>query len=266
MKFRATYLLLIILMLILPISVFAQSSGPLLAIDLCDDHCFPVPPSNPETSPGSIIRYMIFVCNAGDELATNVLFHAVIPMYTTFDPLGTYGWNCTGHAEGDTCVFNNGTMYTMDCDSHLFTVKVDDLLPCDLEYIENTIYLTYDGSTPSPWHSYTLRHKVNITGACIPTPSTSLCPTTPRYYMYTLEDVNQPAGWQPYCYIISANGYPSVQIQARLCTPPGSQHTFKATNIPYGGWVYSDCLGNASYGWPYWSPSWYRPEYANNSR
>jgi len=85
----------------------------------------------------------------------------------------------------------------------------------------------------------------------------SACPATPRYFMYTLEDADQPDGWQPYCYIISSNGTPSVESQGRVCSVPGSGHTFRATNIPYAGWVYADCHGLASYGWPEWQPEWF---------
>ena len=88
------------------------------------------------------------------------------------------------------------------------------------------------------------------------------CPLTPRYYMFTLEDEYQPPEWQRYCYIISNNGIPSVESQARICSVPGYDHVYRATNIPYGGWVSTDCNGIASYGWPDWQSSWYRPQYA----
>jgi hypothetical protein len=88
------------------------------------------------------------------------------------------------------------------------------------------------------------------------------CSMTPRYYMYTLEDANQPDSWQPYCYIISSNGAPSVEAQARVCSVPGFDHAFQATNMPYAGWVSADCLGNASYGWPAWDPDWYRAKWS----
>jgi uncharacterized repeat protein (TIGR01451 family) len=266
MKRRFILRLSFFLGLMLPASVLFPYSGPYLFTDLCEGYCLTGGVPNPETSPGAIIPYSIYVTNWGDEDATNVTYHMVIPMYTTFDTASGYGWSCTGYDPGDTCSFNDGTVYANgDIDSYGMRVIVDDLVPCDLEYIEAGVTVTHDGVMSSPFLSASVRHKVNITGACIPTPSTSVCPSTPRYYMYTLEDANQPPGWQPYCYIISANGYPSVQIQASLCTPPGSQHTFKATNIPYGGWVYADCLGNARYGWPHWQPSWYRPEYAKSN-
>jgi hypothetical protein len=91
---------------------------------------------------------------------------------------------------------------------------------------------------------------------------TNTCPKTARYYMFTLEDENQPPEWQRYCYVISNNGIPSVESQARVCSVPGYDHEYKATNIPYGGWVYTDCHGNSSYGWPDWQSSWYRPSFA----
>jgi predicted nucleic acid-binding Zn finger protein len=91
---------------------------------------------------------------------------------------------------------------------------------------------------------------------------TDTCPKKPRYYMFTLLDENQPPEWQRYCYVISNNGIPSVESQARVCSVPGYDHVYKATNIPYGGWVYTDCQGNPSYGWPDWQSSWYRPKYA----
>jgi hypothetical protein len=88
------------------------------------------------------------------------------------------------------------------------------------------------------------------------------CLITPRYYMFTLEDEDQPPEWQRYCYVISNNGIPSVESQARICSVPGYDHVYRATNIPYGGWVSTDCNGMASYGWPDWQSSWYRPQFA----
>lgn len=88
------------------------------------------------------------------------------------------------------------------------------------------------------------------------------CSHNKQYFMYTLRDDNQPSTWQPYCYIISNNGIPSVESQDRICSVPGYDHVFRATNIPYGGWVSTDCNGIASYGWPDWQPSWYRPQFA----
>jgi hypothetical protein len=88
------------------------------------------------------------------------------------------------------------------------------------------------------------------------------CPKTPRYYMYTFRDENQPDTWQEYCHIISNNGYPSIESQARICTVPGYDHTYLATKLVYDGWVSTDCHGNASYGWPAWDPSWYRSQYS----
>ena len=93
-------------------------------------------------------------------------------------------------------------------------------------------------------------------------PKSESCLQTRQYFMYTLRDANQPSTWQPYCYIISNNGTPSAESQARVCSVPGSDHVFSATNIPYGGWVSADCNGTASYGWPDWQPAWYRPGFA----
>jgi len=265
MKYRLTYKLILVLLLLLPTSVFAQILGPNMSVIFLDVSNPFFPLLNAETSPGAVIDYRIYVTNCGgDADATNVLYHEVVPMYTTAVQPSTYQWNCTSGGEaGDSCVHNDGTVFSpCDVDSHSFRVKVDDKLPCGLKYIENTVTITYDGSTPSPMHTTTVRHKVINNDECLPIPPKSSCPSTKRYYMYTLEDANQPPGWQPYCNIISANGYPSVQIQARLCTPPGAQHSFKATNIPYGGWVSTDCNGIVSYGWPTWQSSWYRPQYA----
>jgi hypothetical protein len=92
--------------------------------------------------------------------------------------------------------------------------------------------------------------------------ATSTCPSKPRYYMYTFRDDDQPDTWQHYCYIISNNGYPGVESQARICSVPGFDHVYRATNMVYSGWVYTDCHGNASFGWPDWQSSWYRPSFA----
>jgi len=87
------------------------------------------------------------------------------------------------------------------------------------------------------------------------------CALKPKYYMYTLRDGNQPDSWLPYCYIISNDGFPSTKRQAQLCTVPGFDHTFQATQLVYSGWVSTGC-GEPSYGWPAWNPDWYRSEFA----
>jgi hypothetical protein len=88
------------------------------------------------------------------------------------------------------------------------------------------------------------------------------CPKIPRYYMYTFRDDNQPETWQQYCYIISNNGYPSTESQARICGVPSYDYVYRATNMVYSGWVYTDCYGNATYGWQDWRSNWYRPSFA----
>lgn len=87
------------------------------------------------------------------------------------------------------------------------------------------------------------------------------CELKHRYYMYTFHDANQPDTWQQYCYIISNNGYPSVESQARICSVPGYDHVYRATNMAYSGWVDTDCYGNTIYGWPDWQSLWYRPQF-----
>jgi len=99
----------------------------------------------------------------------------------------------------------------------------------------------------------------------VPTPTPTQAPTclnTNQYYMYTFQDENQPEKWQEFCYIISGNGYPSVEIQARVCSVPGFDHTYRATKMVYSGWVVKDCTGHLSYGWPAWDTLWYRSSYA----
>ena len=97
--------------------------------------------------------------------------------------------------------------------------------------------------------------------SCLVTDASS-CPKVPRYYMYTFRDDNQPNTWQEYCYIISNNGYPSVESQARICSVPGYDHIYRATNMMFSGWVSTDCNGKVTYGWPAWRSSWYRSEFA----
>jgi hypothetical protein len=88
-------------------------------------------------------------------------------------------------------------------------------------------------------------------------PSSDGCPISKRYYMYTLKDENQPSTWQPYCYIISQNGFPSTTAQARVCSPT-AEHTFRATEQVFAGWVSTDCRGTPKYGFSEWDSSWYR--------
>jgi hypothetical protein len=125
------------------------------------------------------------------------------------------------------------------------------------------VFAWFGGTAPNGvlLHLQTIDFVVSEPDACEPEAGAS-CPLTPRYYMYTLEDANQPDSWQPYCYVISSMGPPSVESQARVCTVPGYGHTYRATNMPYAGWVVADCHGNASYGWPVWDPAWYRPKHA----
>jgi len=93
----------------------------------------------------------------------------------------------------------------------------------------------------------------------IPEPT---CPVDNQYYMYTFRDDNQPASWQDYCYIISSNGYPSVEAQAYFCSVPGFDHVYIASRLLYSGWVQQDCNQHIHYGWSPWDPSWYIPDYA----
>jgi hypothetical protein len=87
------------------------------------------------------------------------------------------------------------------------------------------------------------------------------CELEPLYYMYTLRDANQPETWQPFCYVISDQGFPGVERQAQICSVTGFDHTYQATHAPYSGWVSKDCRGNISYGWPDWKSDWFRPEF-----
>jgi len=140
--------------------------------------------------------------------------------------------------------------------SVLFVVTVDGTLPPGLESIINrvTIYST----------SYDSNEDNNLSVEETPVGEAPSKPTclVERYYMYTLRDANQPEGWQRYCYIISNNGFPCVEAQARICSVRGIDYVYRATSMSYSGWVYTDCNGNPYYGWPYWNPEWYRSEFA----
>ncbi len=96
----------------------------------------------------------------------------------------------------------------------------------------------------------------------VPTP---VCPLTPLYRMYTLQDSDAPASYLQggTCYVIS-DDFPSAARQAALCSYPfsGSGWVFQADHVPYAGYVYRDCNGHIIYGWPDWKPEWYLPEYA----
>jgi hypothetical protein len=123
---------------------------------------------------------------------------------------------------------------------------------------------TWFGGTPGDaelLHLQTIDFVIAEPAACEPNAGPS-CTLTRRYYMYTLQDANQPPSWQPYCYVVSSVGSPSVESQARVCTVPGFEHTYQATSILYAGWVYTDCNGRPYYGWPAWDPAWYRAKFA----
>ena len=202
--------------------------------------------------PGSTISYTVTYGNAGSITATGVTLHETVPDYTSFnatasDPL----WSCVG----TTCTLAVGSVAPGAGGSVLFVVTVDGTLPPGLEFIINRVTISSD----SDWNAdNNLSEEQTPVGEA---PSKPSC-LVERYYMYTLRDANQPEIWQRYCYIISNNGFPSVESQARICSVRGFDHVYRATSMLYSGWVYTDCNGNPYYGWPAWNPEWYRPEFA----
>ncbi|MBN2554667.1 MAG: hypothetical protein JXA97_01905 [Anaerolineales bacterium] len=170
--------------------------------------------------------------------------------------------------------------YTTDCDGWSTTFYWDDMWTDDPRYyvmirqwgsdesgtwstpnvIESYPFyyiFTWHDSEMNFLHFQTISFTIFEPSECEPNAGQTDCALTPQYFMYTLQDAGQPLGWQPFCYIISSNGFPSVETQARVCTVPGSDHTYRATNQPYAGWVYTDCHGMPYYGWPAWDPAWY---------
>jgi hypothetical protein len=143
-----------------------------------------------------------------------------------------------------------------------FVVVIDDTLPCSLEWIYNFVQIDSDEEdafeSNNPYSEQTPVDPGSEFYAGTPAAS---CPKTPRYYKYTFRDDNQPVTWQTYCYIISSNGYPGVESQARICSVPGFDHVYRTTKMVYEGWVYTDCNSIASYGWPDWKSTWYRPKF-----
>jgi hypothetical protein len=243
------------LMLSIPMNVFAQGAT---GVDLSISKYFKGPPWN-VWLPGSTIYYEMHYGNVGTQEATGVILKETIPIYTTFNPsLSTTGWTCVGR----TCTLNIGTVPPSPFFGFAyFVVTVDDRLPCELEFIDNSATITsseIDLNTSNNSSSDSVR--VDPTSNCYE--NASSCAKKPRYKMYTFRDDNQPDTWQEYCYIISNNGYPSVESQAIICSVPGYDYVYKATSMVYSGWVYTDCDGIASYGWQDWQSSWYRPQFA----
>ncbi len=203
----------------------------------------------------------------------NFCHNRVIPGGTyTFCAIVEFSSDCDGWSVNPP-IFTNPSPYHIG-------VKVWPYIPFSLPWIDDSQIESYDwiwSYATALWDSagnyitmlqfdvaFTIVEPENCTVNPIPSSVDPVlsCPLTSRYYMYTLTDENQPPEWQRYCYIISSNGIPSVESQARICSVPGYDHVYRATNIPYGGWVSTDCNGNPSYGWPAWQSSWYRPQYA----
>jgi hypothetical protein len=128
-------------------------------------------------------------------------------------------------------------------------------LETDILTFRFTVRNQSTGATDGP---YVMYFQIKEPGTCPVAP----CTLEPLYYMYTLYDSNQPETWQPFCYVISDQGFPSVERQAQICSVDGFDHTYQATHGPYSGWVSRDCRGNIKYGWPDWKAEWYRSEFA----
>ena len=245
-------MLLLFSFIIIPTAESAQvAPGSDLAI-FKDDNVLQDP-----VKPGSTIRYVITIFNYGPDDATGVVLHETIPEHTTLVQSGSPGWSCVG----STCTFAAGDYYPQEPGMFLFTLKVKDRLPCSLHSIRNTVSVSSDTIDPDPTNNmYIEETPVDASQNCF-TGSFS-CWEYPSYYMYTLRDNNQPGTWQPYCYIISNNGIPSVESQARICSVPGFDYVYRATHLIYEGWV-TYCRGRAYYGWPDWKFEWYRKEFAD---
>lgn len=206
--------------------------------------------------PGSTIHYVVVIFNYGPEDALGVVLHETIPEHTTLEPKGSPGWSCVGSS----CTFQAGNYYPQEPGMFKLALKVKERLPCSLHSIRNTVSVSSDTSDPDLSNNTSAEETpVDASRNCF-TGSFS-CWEYPSYYMYTLRDNNQPATWQPYCYIISNNGFPSVESQARVCSVPGFNYEYRATRLIFEGWV-SYCRGRAYYGWPDWKHEWYRADFA----
>lgn len=203
---------------------------------------------------GSTISYTVTYSNAGSVTATGVTLHETVPDYTSFNAgASDPSWSCVVTA----CTLVVGSVAPGAGSSVLFVVTVDGTLPQGLESIINQVTISstsYDSNEDN-----NLSVEQTLVGDSTPGKPSCL---VERYYMYTMRDANQPEGWQRYCYIISNNGFPSVESQARICSVHGIDYVYRATNMPYSGWVSTDCNGNPYYSWPDWNPEWYRPEFA----
>ena len=203
-------------------------------------------------SAGSTISYTVTYGNAGSMTATGVTLHETVPDYTSFNAgASDPSWSCVGTS----CTLVVGSVAPAAGGSVSFVVTVDGTLPPGLQSIINRVTISSDFDSNEGNNLYEEQTPVGEA------PEKPSC-LVERYYMYTLRDVNQPGDWQRYCYIISNNGFPCVEAQARVCSVRGYDHVYRATSLMYSGWVYTDCNGNPYYGWPYWNPEWYRSEFA----
>jgi len=205
-------------------------------------------------SPGSTISYTVTYDNVGSVTATGVTLNETVPDYTSFNAAASDpSWSCIGTS----CTLAVGSVAPGAGSSVLFVVTVDGTLPQSLESIINQVTISstnYDSNEDN-------NLSVEETPVGGSTPGKPSC-LVERYYMYTLRDANQPEDWQRYCYVISFDGFPSVESQARICSVRGIDYVYRATSLAYSGWVYTDCNRNPYYGWPHWNPDWYRPEFA----
>jgi len=181
------------------------------------------------------------------------------------------------------CIYDGGVcvrlVYTVDCNGWEWSYLVISSQPP--YYLGVTNFYLYNGTWTNPAElesgqitgtvevmliatgeslgEYEFVFEISEPSECLPR-SMQL---TPKYYMYTLRDSNQPDTWLDYCYVISDEGFPSVERQAAICSVPGFDYTYQATQLIFSGWVSLDANGQPHYGWPAWKHEWYRPEFAS---
>ncbi|BAO44886.1 DUF11 domain-containing protein [Thiolapillus brandeum] len=100
-------------------------------------------------APGQVLRYYLNYGNKGNQNAMGVVIQDHVPAYTTFDAGNSSpGWSCTdGAAAGTLCEYTVGGLIGGQGGQAIFALNVDASLPAGVDTIENTAFISEDGSS-----------------------------------------------------------------------------------------------------------------------
>ncbi|MEZ4719010.1 MAG: SdrD B-like domain-containing protein [Caldilineaceae bacterium] len=128
-------------------SGFNASDAELTPVDSAPDLVLEKFTENETVEPGGIVRFRLRYTNLGNQDAIGVLLLETVPEYTTFTAVESgIGWNCQNSGEaGDNCIFIIGGLDAGASGEVIFAVRVDPLLPPNVDTIGSTAVVAGSG-------------------------------------------------------------------------------------------------------------------------